>query len=123
MTGDVYPAGDGYTRRRSLTQVRANMALLAERLSWPDGALETCWDLEQRFPGWLVGWRGENTITGFEHPAGYWATHDGIHDVETFAADPEQLAEQMAAGPPEHDWSRDGCEWCLSHPGNRRVRI
>jgi hypothetical protein len=99
------------------------MRLLAKRLSWPDGALETCWDLERRFPDWHVAWLPENTRRGFEHPASYWATHDGIHKVEILEPDVKVLAERLAAGPPEHDYSRRGCEWCLAHLGNRRVRI
>jgi hypothetical protein len=31
-----------------------NRAVIAERLGWPDGALEACQDLEQRHPAWHV---------------------------------------------------------------------
>lgn len=123
MSGDVYPASDGPKRRRALVNVRANMKLLADRLSWPDGALETCWDLEKRFPGWRVAWLSENTRRRFEHPAGFWATRDGAHAVEILEPDAAVLAERMAQAPPEHDYSVRGCEWCATHWGNRRVPL
>ncbi|MFB4314362.1 hypothetical protein [Actinomadura sp. 21ATH] len=31
-----------------------NREILAERLGWPDGALEACRELEQRHPGWSL---------------------------------------------------------------------
>jgi len=33
-----------------------NRALIAERLGWPDGALEACRKLEAEFPAWMVFW-------------------------------------------------------------------
>jgi hypothetical protein len=35
---------------------RHNRRVLAERLRWPDGTLETCEELEQEHPAWHVFW-------------------------------------------------------------------
>jgi hypothetical protein len=50
-----------------------NRRLLAERLHWPQGALEECERLDQAHPGWSVVWRPENTVPGFELAAGFYA--------------------------------------------------
>jgi hypothetical protein len=102
---------------------RKNQRILAERQQWPAGALQACMNLENRFPGWHVSWLEENTATGFERPAGYWAVfdHGGLR-VEVLRADPAQLPEVMA-GVPEHDYSTRGCEWCLPYSSTRRVRL
>jgi hypothetical protein len=35
---------------------RSNLRLIAERLRWPEGALETCLQLEEEFPAWDFTW-------------------------------------------------------------------
>jgi hypothetical protein len=35
---------------------RNNLRLIAERLRWPQGALETCVQLEEEFPNWDFTW-------------------------------------------------------------------
>lgn len=50
-----------------------NRRLMAARGRWPDGALEVCEEIETAHPDWSVGWRSENTIRGFESPAGFYA--------------------------------------------------
>lgn len=102
---------------------RRNQRILAGKFRWPDGALEACWDLENRHPGWRVSWLGENLLPGFERPAGFWAAlHDGMHQAEAIRADAAELAEVMA-GVPEHDYGVQGCAWCMRHAGWRPVRL
>lgn len=98
--------------------MRRNREVLAERLDWPDGALHACLDLERRYPGWHVDWRGPNLRKGFERPAGFHAEYKvGRHHAQAFDPDPEALAGRMAIGVPEHDYSLGGCAWCYAHPG------
>jgi hypothetical protein len=121
---DVFAAADGPKRRPNLAFIHRNMRLIAERTRWPDGALRTCMELMARFPTWHVAWMPECTTPGFEQPAGFWAIHDGTyHQVEILEADPERMAQRMAQGPPPHDYGVNGCNWCLSHLGARRVRL
>lgn len=95
-----------------------NRTLLADRLGWPVGVLETCLDLEDRFPGWCVGWLGECTAKGLERPAGFRATYDDEHCLELFTADASVLAERMAEGVPPHSYRMGGCAWCYDHGGS-----
>lgn len=119
----VYAASDGPKRRRALAQSRAWLEVLSERLHWPDGARDTCIRLERDHPGWYVAWLNENTIKGFEQPAGFWAVLDeGPHRVEILDPDPVALEQKMAEVP-EHDYSVHGCTWCLAHLGQHRVQI
>ena len=48
-----------------------NRRILAERQDWPDGALEVCESIESEFGDWSPSWMPENTIKGFERPAGF----------------------------------------------------
>lgn len=116
-----------------LVRKRNNQRLLAKRTGWPDGALQACWGLMDRHPGWHVSWMDENTTPGFEHPAGYWATNDSVpqHAAEAFRTDARELEETIAGQPPPHDygsrsWLRP-CAWCQMHPppaiAARRVRL
>jgi hypothetical protein len=122
---DFYVAARGPKRRPGLARARDHQAILAERLQWPDGTLETCLRLESEHPCWLVAWLGENTVPGYERPAGFWAVLDqGVHSVEAFAADADELVAKMATAPPEHDFSIRGCDWCRTHIGTYgRVRL
>jgi len=118
----IYPPDGGrFLAARAAIVARQNQAILAEKLSWPGGALEACRELEDEFPGWHVAWLNENTITGFERPAGYCATLDGLHSVRLLAATPQELAELMRAVPP-HDYSVNGCDWCLDRAEERLRR-
>lgn len=109
----------GPKRPPGLALRRANARILAKKLGWPSGALTACWRLEKAHPGWAVWWLGENTIKGFERPAGFRATRDGIHQAEILAPTAEGLAELIESAPPaEHDWSPGAyCPYCgLSRP-------
>ena len=121
MAADVYAAADGPKRPPGLALRRSNMRIFAKRLSWPAGALQACWDLEKRHPGWLVSWLGENTFAGFERPAGYRGVREGFHRAEVFATEPAKLAELIdSAPPPEHNFAPgEYCPYCL---GNRPWR-
>jgi hypothetical protein len=108
---------------------RRNQAVLAERLRWPAGALQACADLEDRHPGWYVSWMIENVTPGWERPAGFHATYEGVHHrAEAFRTDVRDIAEVMAAEIPEHEWDPIHgklCAWCVQHlpPGQRTARL
>jgi hypothetical protein len=104
--------------------MRKNQRILADRQHWPEGALQACVDLEDHNPGWYVSWLSENVTSGFERPAGFWATYDdpgGHHDAEAFDTDAGKLGERIAEVPP-HDYDLKGCAWCYAHPG-RTARL
>jgi hypothetical protein len=99
-----------------------NKVILAERLRWPEGALQACQELEQRHPGWHVTWLNENTRAGFERPAGFHARFDGgRHKVGIYAATTEKLEPEMDV--PEHDYALKGCAWCYAYPNGKTVRL
>lgn len=97
---------------------RRNQAILAERLRWPEGALQACRDLEDRYPGWRVDWLGENRRPGFERPGGFLAANeeDVRHKVEAFRTDLAEIEAVLAAGVPAHAPHPQLCMWCLHHP-------
>jgi hypothetical protein len=109
-----------------LTLGHHSQKILAERQRWPDGALQACWDLELRHPRWRVSWLAENTIRGFERPAGYWAIlSNSLHSAEVFREDLAELEQVMESVPEEHDYDIYGlkvCSWCLRQ-GGRRVKL
>lgn len=110
MTSPKYPSD--FSRR--------NQAIIAERTRWPAGALTSCWELENRFPGWHVSWLHENQIRGFERPAGYWAVLEtGPHQADVFRTDLAELADVMDAVP---ECGGRWCSWCMEH-GTRRVKL
>ena len=54
---------------------RNNRRIIAARIEWPEGALETCERLEGVYPDWDADYRHENTaIRGWEVRAGFYAT-------------------------------------------------
>jgi hypothetical protein len=72
-----------------------NRELIAERLGWPDGALNECRDLEARYPDYFCWW----TSRGYPDPVpGYGAALRGgqtPHSVH--GATPEKLAAAIEA--------------------------
>jgi hypothetical protein len=121
VTEDFYAAADRPKRRPGLSLARQNQKLIAERTGWPEGALKTCWELEGKHPGWMVDWLHENTIKGFERPAGFRASLiQGMHKCDVFAPDPAELESLMEAVP-EHDYHSRSCLWCLDQ-ATARVR-
>lgn len=82
---------------------RRNEELVAERLHWPDGALEACRAIERDYPEWLAYWTRGNYPEPTEQ--GYRAVlrrHN--HHVQLLASDPATLRELVgdaqAALPP-----------------------
>ena len=67
----------------------ANRRLAAYRNHWPDGALEACEKLDAEHPGWSIGYRH----VWREHPAGFYALHDGHehNEHQPYGATPEGL--------------------------------
>lgn len=90
-----------------------NRHILAERLDWPDGAVEACERIERERPGWSVWWLGENTCRGFERPAQFTATRDGYDGTQVDAADADQLLAAIDDAPPTHRWSLPLGEHCM----------
>jgi hypothetical protein len=79
-------------QRRAL--VRRNRELIAERGGWPDGALETCFALEEKFLGWAVYWSPGDV---HDREPGYRASlklHLGSR--ELFAPTPGELQVKLA---------------------------
>lgn len=75
---------------------RRNQELIAERLRWPAGMLETCRRIEDEHPGWLVSWTPANDWAG--HGDGFTALHPD-------------------ANLPDGDETRPGPkDWVLRHP-------
>jgi hypothetical protein len=90
MTGPLHPTGPELARR--------NRRVFAERLRWPEGALEACEAIDQEHPGWTASYR--HAQHGGD-PAGYYANrwvHDP-HDPGKYGATPDEL---RAALPSEH---------------------
>lgn len=97
-----------------------NRQILADRLHWPDGALQACERIERDHPDWSISWLRENTISGFERPAGYRAVRGGFHSCVVSAATAEELVRAIEGAPPaEHSW--EGCEVCIAR-GEQRIR-
>lgn len=76
-----------------------NRRIIAERMHWPDGALEACETIERQYPAWYPNWRPANTIKGFEAPAGYYAVRrDRRRDERpAYGADPAALLAAIKA--------------------------
>lgn len=90
MSSDFYaappPAGQKVERpRRRRTKpaeesmVLRNRRLLAERLGWPEGALDECLQLEEELPGFEVAWFGEWKVAdpAFCRAEGFYAWFAG----------------------------------------------
>lgn len=74
-----------------------NRRVLAERLKWPAGALETCEEIERKYPGWSLFWMSENKAMGFERVAGFSAVLVGVRrKTELFDPDPERLEDAVS---------------------------
>lgn len=56
-----------------LTLAAHNRRIAAARVGWPTGVLEVCERLDAEHPPWSASWAAENTIKGWERPAGYCA--------------------------------------------------
>lgn len=54
-----------------------NRRILAERLHWPDDALEACEQISKNSPGWDVTWAPGGDLHWTE--PGYYATHDHLY--------------------------------------------
>lgn len=50
-----------------------NRRVIADRIGWPEGALEACEAIERVNPDWSPWWQAANTIPGWEAPAGFYA--------------------------------------------------
>lgn len=54
-----------------------NRELIAARLGWPAGAVDSVRAIEQACPGWTVAWFGDWTLPGWERAAGFYAWRTG----------------------------------------------
>jgi hypothetical protein len=82
--------------------VAHNRRVIAEREFWPRGAVQMCEHLDAVHPGWTAHWYPENKIKGWEHPAGYRASHPSSGYV--CGEDPAALEAAMARAPDERHW-------------------
>jgi hypothetical protein len=76
-----------------------NRRLIAERLGWPDGALDACTAIAAAHPTWAIYWSAGQP--GQPPQPGYRASmevHDrhGTRKVELYSPDPAEMAERMA---------------------------
>lgn len=97
-----------------------NRALLAERLRWPEGALQACQELEQRHPGWHVHWLGE-AIRGRRRAGFHASRHVTRHKADVYAPTAAELEPYMDV--PEHNYGLSKCGWCNMHPDGLTVRL
>lgn len=88
--------------RRAARLVRRNRRIIAERVRWPVGALQMCEHLDAVRPDWTAWWQPENTIAGWEHPAGYVASRRSSGYV--CGEDPAALIAAMRRAPDERHW-------------------
>jgi hypothetical protein len=81
---------------------RRNLRLMAERLRWPAGALDTCFTIEDAYPDWSAFWNEENTRPGFEYSACFSAIRHvpGARDFTVYAPDEKALREEIEQAPP-----------------------
>lgn len=87
---DIYAAyvAEEESKRRAGTQLRhKNLLLFAERLGWPDGAVEVCRRVENEHPPWLAMWTG----------AGFQAWRTGSHWTTRYTVTGADEAELLAA--------------------------
>ncbi|MCW2768489.1 MAG: hypothetical protein JWO11_4448 [Nocardioides sp.] len=89
---------------------RRNRLLIADRTGWPPGVVSECERIEYVYPDWAVSWRHENTIKGFERPAGFYADRrTGRRHLERplYGAVGKVLEAQIKAWRPDPDrWPR-----------------
>jgi hypothetical protein len=66
-----------------------NRELIAERLHWPPGALDSIRAIEAACPGHEAAWFGDWTVPGFERAAGFyaWRTEDRDPGQMVYAGD------------------------------------
>jgi hypothetical protein len=80
--------GELVTRR----ELRArNRRIVAERVGWPDGAVEACERLEREYRGWDVRWLDDWFVKGFERQAGYYAWATGEQPGTSIWVEGEQI--------------------------------
>jgi hypothetical protein len=90
--------------------IRRNRWLFAERLHWPEGAVETCEQLESEHPGFEVWWfpKQRSEVPVFDREAGFYAWRFGAQPGqmwgdtwhgrdEWFGATPEKLDAELSA--------------------------
>lgn len=86
--------------------LRHNWRVMAERVGWPDGAVEACERILEAFPDWVPGWQHESKIAGFEHPAGFYASrhHRRYDEPSAYGADPVALVVAITTWPHGHSF-------------------
>ena len=85
-----------------------NRRLFAQRLGWPDGALEACEQLDQAHAGWYANWSPGGSPS--RPDAGYYTRrwHQERGEPFAYGRTPEELSAVIATWPwPKPDrWSR-----------------
>lgn len=75
-----------------------NRQLIAERLDWPDGALDACIAIENDHPQWAVYWVSGTTVS--EPRRGYRAVAQVRWRIaRAFGETPEELREAIEGAP------------------------
>jgi hypothetical protein len=70
-----------------------NRRAMAARMHWPEGALEACDKIADRFPGWNPGYDHGGKVGTHEWPAGFYASHQSRRHGEprAYGVTPEAL--------------------------------
>lgn len=78
-----------------------NRRTIAERLHWPEGALEACEQIEQDHPEWYPNWSAGGWPI-YQEPGFYALRWNNRERMErpVYGADPEQLAAALKDQPP-----------------------
>lgn len=82
-----------------------NRVLIAERLGWPDGALEITGELTDKYPGWVFFWcRDRQAFAASSRTsgmAGHVVYRQDVNDLREFAETTPELAWRSGWKPPE----------------------
>lgn len=73
-----------------------NRRILAERLGWPDGAVEACESVDDEHPGWHTTWAAGNDQRA---RTGYYATRRGDRGSWVYGATTDELAAAIGGYP------------------------
>lgn len=82
-----------------------NRRVMAKRMHWPEGALEACDKIAERFPGWIPGYDHGGKVGHHEWPAGYYASQPSPRHGEPQAYG--TTAEALTAAIAEWSWGWD----------------
>ena len=88
-----------------------NRRILAERLHWPDGAIQACEQIESESPAWRTTWAQGGDLTwtkpGFYAHRRQWHINDK-KPRWVYGATPDELRHAISDQEPPDRWSLQG---------------